>query len=132
LAHTVDPPAGAVGFKSGARIVISWNPEPYAKEYEVEISTTDTFSSTIESHRIDEASWAPNINLSLPANRGTIYWRVAPIDNKSNVGPYASGSFVPPRPKAKCVVKKVKKGKKTVKKCVVPKHKATKTKKKHG
>jgi hypothetical protein len=129
FAHTLAPPAGALGVKSGSRIVISWDPEPYAKEYEIQTSTSDTFSSTIESRRIDQASWAPNVNLSLPANRGTIFWRVAAIDNKSNVGPYASGSFVPPKPKAKCVVKKVKKGKKTVKACVVPKHKAAKAKK---
>jgi hypothetical protein len=133
FAHTTAPPAGAQGIKSGARIVISWNPEPYAKEYEVEISTTDTFSfsTTIESRRTDQSSWAPNVDLGLPANRGALYWRVAAMDNKSNVGPFASGTLVPPKPKSKCVVKKVKTGKKTVKKCVAVKHKAAKTKKHH-
>src|SRR4029077_99546 len=112
-------------------IVLAWDPEAYAKEYEVQLSTSDTFSSTIESRRIEQAGWAPNIDLTLPTNRHTLYWRVAPVDNRSNIGPYASGSFVPPKPKAKCVVKKVKQGKKTVKKCVAAKHKTAK-KKKHG
>jgi hypothetical protein len=123
--HTLGPPAGAQGVKSGSRIVISWGSEAYAKEYEVQISTTDTFSSTLETHRTEQSSWAPNLNLNLPANRGTIHWRVAALDNRYNVGPWATGSFVPPRPA--CTVKKVKRGKHTVKVCV-----AKKKKKKHG
>ena len=130
--HELAPPTGVIGIKSGSRIVISWNPDQYAKEYEVDISTSDTFSSTIESRKVGGSSWAPNVDLSLPANRGALYWRVAAVDPGNNVGAYATGSFVPPKPKAKCVVKKIKNGKKTVKKCVVPKHKAAKTKKKHG
>jgi hypothetical protein len=131
FAHTVAPPAGAVGVKSGSRIVISWNPQAYAKEYEVAISTDETFSTTIETHKIDQTSWAPSkVDLTKAANKGTLYWRVAAVDNKGNVGPYATGSFVPPKPK--CVEKKVKKGKKTVKECVAPKHKPAKTKKKRG
>ncbi len=129
LAHTFGPPPGVVGEKSGSRVVIRWQPEAYAREYEVQISKTSTFSSTLESHRTEQSSWAPNINLSLAANRGTLYWRVASVDNRSNVGPYATGVFVAPKPKPKCVVKKVKKGKKTVKECVVVK-KTTKKKKK--
>jgi hypothetical protein len=128
--HELAPPTGALGTKAGSRIVISWNPDQYAKEYEVDISTSDTFSSNIESRKVGEASWAPDVNLSLPANRGTLYWRVAAADPEGNIGPYATGSFVPPKPKAKCVVKKVKKGKKTVKVCVVVK--AAKKAKKHG
>lgn len=128
FAHTLAPPAGAQGVKSGSRIVISWNPEPYAREYEVQMSTSDTFSSTIDSHRVEQASWAPDLNLSLPANKGTLYWRVAALDNRRNLGPFAMGSFVRPKAKAKCVVKRVKRKRKTVKVCV-PRKRA---KKKHG
>ena len=100
------------------------DPEPYAREYEVQISGSDTFSSNIESHRTEQESWAPDLNLSLPANHKTLYWRVAALDNRANIGPYATGVFV--LPKAKCVIKKVKVGKKTVKKCVAPKKKKKK------
>jgi hypothetical protein len=131
VAHTVAPPREAAGIKSGSRIVISWNPQAYAKQYEVAISTNETFSPAIESHKITQTNWAPSkVDLTKAANKGTLYWRVAAVDTKGNVGPYATGSFVPPKPK--CVVKKVKKGKKTVKVCVVSKHKPAKTKKKRG
>jgi hypothetical protein len=118
LAHTLGPPPGAAGEKSGARIVINWQPEPYAREYEVQLSTTNTFATTIESHRTEQAGWAPDVDMRKKENQGTLYWRVAAVDNRGNFGPYAAGSFVPPKPKAKCVKKKVKRGHKTVKVCV--------------
>ncbi len=132
VAHTEGQPSGVVGEKSGSRIVISWNPLPYAKEYEVEISDVNTFTTTVESHRTEQSSWAPNVNLAKKENKGRLYWRVAAVDSHGNLGPPVSGTFVPPKAKAKCVVKKVKKGKKTVKVCVATKHKATKTKTKRG
>jgi hypothetical protein len=122
--HTLAPPTGAAGTKSGSRIVISWNPDPYAKEYEVEVATSDTFSfsSSIESRRVDGTSWAPDIDLTRPANKGTLYWRVAAVERGGNIGPYAEGRFLAPRPTAHCKVVKVKikrAGKtKTVKRCV--------------
>jgi hypothetical protein len=124
--RTLAPPTGALGTKAGSRIVISWNTDPYAKEYKAEVSTTESFSSTIDSDRVDGLSWAPSVDLTQTSNRGTLYWRVAAVDQGSNVGPYATGRFVPP--KRKCVVKKVKRKKKTVKVCVAVKHKAAKKK----
>lgn len=136
VAHTEGKPSGVVGEKSGSRIVISWNPVPYAKEYEVEISDVNTFTTTLESHRTEQSSWAPNVNLAKKENKGTLYWRVAAMDSHDNLGPPVSGSFVPPKPKPKCVekkvVKKVKGKKKTVKECVVPKRKPAKKSKRHS
>jgi hypothetical protein len=86
-------PRGARGTRSGSRLLVSWNPEPDAKQYEVEISTTNGFNSRIESHRVDGSSWAPNIDLSKKRNRGTLYWRVAPVDQRGGVGSFTSGVF---------------------------------------
>ena len=129
FAHTVSPPANAVGVKSGSRIIVSWNPQAYAKQYEVAISASETFSPTIETRRVMQTNWAPNVDLTKPANKGTLYWRVAAVDPFNNIGPYSTGKFAPPKPK--CVVKKVKRKKKTVKVCVAPKKAAKKPAKKH-
>jgi hypothetical protein len=126
--RTLAPPTGVVGTKAGSQITLSWSPDQYAKQYEVDFSTSETFTSTLESRRIDGLSWAPDIDLTQAGNKGNLYWRVAAVDQGGNVGPFTAGSFVPPRPKPRCVVKRFKKGKKTVKRCVVPKHHA---KKKH-
>ena len=78
-------------------LLVSWNPEPDAKQYEVETSSTNGFGSRIESHRVDGTSWTPDIDLRQKQNRGTLYWRVAPIDWGGNVGSFATGVFASPR-----------------------------------
>jgi hypothetical protein len=93
-------PQGARGVRSGSRLLVSWNPEPDAKQYEVEISTTSGFSSRVESHRVDGTSWAPNLDLRRKQYRGTLYWRVAPVDQAGGVGSFASGSFTTQRSRA--------------------------------
>jgi hypothetical protein len=131
LVHGAAAPPGAVGEKSGTKVVIHWEPQPYAKQYQVAISTSETFRNTIESKRVHTDSWAPNVNFSTASNRGTLYWRVAAVDGKGDAGSYSTGQFVPPKPKPKCVVKKVKRDKRTVKVCVVPKHPKKSAEKKH-
>lgn len=86
-------PSRARGVKTGTRLVISWNPDFAAKQYEVDIATTDGFATVINSVRTDNTSWAPSINLQLPQNHGRLYWRVAAVDLTGNVGSFATGAF---------------------------------------
>jgi hypothetical protein len=86
-------PRGVRGIKSGARLLVTWQPEPDAKQYEVQISTTNGFNSRLEAHRVDGTSWAPNIDPRRKRNRGTLYWRVAPVDQRGGVGSFTSGPF---------------------------------------
>jgi hypothetical protein len=94
---TLSAPTGAHGVKSGSRFVLTWNPDPAAKQYEVDISNTDGFGTLLDFHRIDGTSWAPDINFSLPGNRGRLFWRVAGVDSWGTVGSFATGSFGRPR-----------------------------------
>jgi hypothetical protein len=86
-------PRNVRGIKTGSRLLITWQPEPDAKQYEVQIGTTSGFTSLIETHRVDGTTWAPNIDLSKKRNRGTLYWRVAPVDQRNGVGSFTSGTF---------------------------------------
>jgi hypothetical protein len=90
---TLAAPRGARGVKAGSRILVSWNPEPDAKRYQVEISTTNGFNSRIDSHTVDGTTWTPDIDLGQKQNRGTLFWRVAPVDERGGVGSFASGRF---------------------------------------
>jgi hypothetical protein len=63
----------------------------------VATSDTFTFASSIESRHVEGTSWAPDVALTKPANKGTLYWRVAAADNRSNLNPYVEGSFARPR-----------------------------------
>src|SRR5205823_703035 len=68
-------------------------PDPSAKQYQVDISTSQSFSPVISSQRVDGASWAPDVNYTLRANRGRLHWRVAAVDAYATVGSFASGTF---------------------------------------
>jgi hypothetical protein len=120
---TLPAPAGARGVKSGSRMLISWNPDADAKQYQVELSTTNGFNSRIELHRVDGTSWAPNIDLTQRQNHGPLYWRVAALDWGGNVGSFATGVFGVPRASAcKSGAKGHKKRGKSITRCPVAKH----------
>jgi hypothetical protein len=116
---SLEQPSGARGVKTGTRLVVSWNPDPAAKQYQVEVSTTDGFLTTVGSERTDSTSWAPNVDLTTAANRGRLFWRVAAIDQGGNVGAFAAGSFGKPPPAPRCtrVKRRVKGRTVTVKRC---------------
>jgi hypothetical protein len=95
---TLGPPAGVRGTKSGSRIVITWKPDPAAKQYEVDVSSTDSFSALMDEHRVDGTSWSPSIDPVLPGGHGRLYWRVAAISSDGiTTGAYATGSFAAPK-----------------------------------
>jgi hypothetical protein len=106
--RTLNAPGGARGAKNGTRLVISWNPEPAAKQYDVELSTSESFAKKLESHRTDNASWAPELKLTAKEKNGPLFWRVAAVDAGGNVGSFASGRLGAPR--SSCPAKKTKKG----------------------
>ena len=91
--RTLTAPAGARGVKSGNRLVISWSPDAAAKQYEVDLSTSDGFARSLESHRTDNTSWAPLVKLTSAQQHGPLYWRVAAIDGAGNLGSFASGKL---------------------------------------
>jgi hypothetical protein len=126
--RTLQPPTGVYGVKTGSRVLIAWSSDPWAKQYQVDVSKTDGFGSTVDSHRVDGTSWAPDIDLTQSQNKGLLYWRVAAVDEGGNIGTFAQGTFGAKAP-ARCVVKKTKKGKK-VSSCAKkkPKKKAKKKK----
>jgi hypothetical protein len=116
--RTLAPPTGAQGVKVGRRLVISWNPDGAAKQYEVDVSMSDGFNTPVDSHRTYGTNWAPVVDLNNPAYRGQMYWRVAALDQAGNTGAFASGSFG--APKAACARAGRKHGKKHAAGC--PRH----------
>lgn len=114
--RTLTGPGGARGVKSGPRLVISWNPDPAAKRYQVDLSTTDSFAHTIESHRTDNTSWAPLVKLKAAQKRGALFWRVAAIDGGGSLGSFATGRLG----RARVSCRPSHAGKKTTKKTAKP------------
>jgi hypothetical protein len=91
------PPAGAKGVRTSSRTLVTWNPDPSATEYRVEIADNDSFTKLIEWAKTQNTSWAPDLTKTAYRRGGRIYWRVAVVDSGDNVGAYVSGSFTLPR-----------------------------------
>jgi hypothetical protein len=90
-----NPPTGVHATKFGLRIIIRWNPDPNAKRYRIQLSSTEGFSRTVDSASTDDTVWAPQIRAS--DAKKTLYWRLAAIDQGGNVGAYTSGVFNAPK-----------------------------------
>jgi len=101
--RTIPAPTGATGLLraprglADGRTLLSWNPSPVAKQYQVDISTSDSFGTTIASVKTDHTSWAPDNTQAALMAGGKLYWRVGVLDEGNNVGAYANGTFTAPR-----------------------------------
>jgi hypothetical protein len=93
----MNPPGGVRAIKTSSRLLVTWNPDPAAKQYRVEVADNDSFVRPIESVTTDNTAWAPDLTNPRYRRAGRIYWRVALVDSGRNVGAYASGSFTLPR-----------------------------------
>jgi hypothetical protein len=112
--RTIPAPSGVHATKSGSRILVSWKPDPIAKSYLIQLSTTTGFGSPVASSGTENTAWVPQITTLQASTK--LYWRLAAVDNAGNVGAYHVGEFKAPRkPKAKHKAKHASKPK--------PKHK---------
>jgi hypothetical protein len=93
----IGAPAGTRGVANSTRMVLSWDPVEMAKSYKVEISQSNSFSSTIENQTTDNTSYAPKLTHPGFADGGPLYWRVAGVDEGNNVGGFTSGTFALPK-----------------------------------
>jgi hypothetical protein len=98
ISRKISPPPNPVGSGRKGALLLTWDPSPVTiKQYRVEISTSSSFSTTVDQAMVDGTSWAPKLTGFAYQNGGTLYWRVASVDEGNNVGGYASGAFKLPR-----------------------------------
>jgi hypothetical protein len=93
LIHTLGPPSGATGTRTAARILLSWSPDSSAKNYAVQLSSSDGFNTVFASTNTDTTAWAPDLDSDTLRKGGLIYWQVQAIDTGGNKGNGAKGSF---------------------------------------
>jgi hypothetical protein len=91
-------PTGLRTTKSGRHALLSWAPALMAKQYKVQISTTDSFSTVIEQATTDHTSWAPKMTHPAFRSGEPLYWRVAVVDEGNNVGGFATTALRAPKP----------------------------------
>jgi hypothetical protein len=93
----IPAPDGAWVQYRADRMLVSWDAVTMVKQYRVQLSTTNSFSSTFASVTTDNLSWAPDMSASALADGGQIFWRVAAVDEGNAVGAWASGVFKAPK-----------------------------------
>jgi hypothetical protein len=93
----IGSPAGARGVSNANRILLSWDPVEMGKAYKVEIATTSSFTTPIDSATTDNTSYAPSLANPSFLNGGTLYWRVASLDEGNTLGGWTSGTFSLPK-----------------------------------
>ncbi len=83
-------PANLRTGKANGGVLLAWDAARMAKSYRVEIGTTDSFSRIVERTTTDNTSWAPRMDNASFADAERLYWRVAAVDEGSNVGGWAT------------------------------------------
>jgi hypothetical protein len=88
----ITPPTGVHWTNGGHHVLLSWDPSTNVgtKQYKVEVSSTNSFSRLIESHTTENTSYAPTLSSIGYRDGGTLYWRVASMDERGTVGAWTT------------------------------------------
>lgn len=89
--RTMPPPSHIRARKRRSRILITWQPDPNARDYDLELSTSSEFSAPLVHTITANSAWVPNITPAQAKHK--LYWRIATIDQALSVGSYHKGTF---------------------------------------
>ena len=74
---------------SGNHLLLSWGWKLGAKNFRVQVSARQDFSTLIEDVTTDNTSYAPLLLHYSYVNGGNLFWRVAAMDENRNTGEFA-------------------------------------------
>jgi hypothetical protein len=86
--RTVGEPTGARTDATADRVLFSWDPKPGTKQYRVQLSSREDFSSIVEDVKTDNTNFAPALLHAGYLLGGTFWWRVAATDEDLNIGDF--------------------------------------------
>jgi Carboxypeptidase regulatory-like domain len=87
--RTLSEPAEVRTSRSGTHLLLQWGWKLGATNFRVQISNRQDFSALIEDVTTDNTSYAPLLTHPFYQNGGTLYWRVAAMDDMRNLGEFA-------------------------------------------
>jgi hypothetical protein len=87
--RTLSEPANVRTSRSAQHLLLSWGWKLGAKNFRVQISPRQDFSTVVEDVTTDNTSYAPLLTHPAYVGGGTFFWRVAAMDENRNVGDYA-------------------------------------------
>jgi hypothetical protein len=90
FARRIATPAGLRTSKARGGILLSWEPTVMARQYRVEIATSDSFPTVVESVVTDNTSFAPKMMRPAYSSGAPLFWRVATLDEGHHLGGWAT------------------------------------------
>jgi hypothetical protein len=95
----IPEPTGLHWTQARRHTLLQWDPSSNigTKKYRVQISTTNSFSSTIDNHTTENTSYAPALKNNAFTKGGALYWRVATLDERGTLGAWAFRTLTPGR-----------------------------------
>ena len=102
--RTISQPANARTDATADHVLLAWDPKIGIKQYKVQISSTPDFTQTVESVTTDNTSYAPTMTQFGYNAGGTLYWRVAGVDEDRNQGDWAPAQVIRLLPRLKLSV----------------------------
>jgi hypothetical protein len=86
--RTVGEPTGARTEATDDRVLFAWDAKPGTKQYRVVVSSRQDFSVVIEDVKTDNVGFAPPLTHAAYLQGGTFWWKVAAMDEDSNLGDF--------------------------------------------
>jgi len=90
-------------------VLLSWDLRLGSRQYKVQVASDQSFSHRIEEMTTDNASYAPLMTQSGYAAGGTLYWRVAAVDEDRNQGDWSTTQTILLQPRMRLSVSGVAK-----------------------
>jgi hypothetical protein len=84
--RTIGEPVNARTDSDKDHVLLGWDPRLGVQQYKVQISSTPDFSRVVESVGTETPSYAPTMTQYGYQSGGTLYWRVAGVDEDRNQG----------------------------------------------
>jgi large repetitive protein len=88
--RTIKEPMNLEQDAGAGRVLLTWDPKMGARNYRLQVSTREDFSTSVDSATTDNTAYAPLLTTLAYQAGGTFYWRVAAADSVfGNVGDYS-------------------------------------------
>jgi hypothetical protein len=102
--RTIGEPANARTDSATDHVLLAWDPKVGIKTYKVQISSDPSFSTPVETTSTDNPSYAPTMTQYGYSAGGTLYWRVAGVDEDRNQGDWSRAQLIQLLPKMRLTV----------------------------
>jgi hypothetical protein len=93
FAREIATPTAIHTVKANGGAVLTWDPAPQARQYRVQIAADDSFTQIVEEATVSNTSYAPFMLAAAYRNGSRLFWRVATMDEGSNLGGWASAAL---------------------------------------